>query len=89
MKKKKRRKTPSERNFLVPLMLLNCKPAAHPDKKKEAARKACRMRIRSGWEWPPGPFSPSRSPSGGPDSWTVGPHKDSSSSTNQPNTPLP
>jgi hypothetical protein len=30
------------RNHVVPLMRLNCKPGAHPDKKKEASRKACR-----------------------------------------------
>ncbi len=52
--KRKKRKFPAERNFLVPMMRLNCKSAAHPDKKKEAARKACRIKIRPGWSWPPG-----------------------------------
>ncbi|MEW6349961.1 MAG: hypothetical protein AB1646_12920 [Thermodesulfobacteriota bacterium] len=52
--KKNKRKLPAERNFLVPMMRLNCKSATHPDKKKEAARKACRIKLRPGWFWPPG-----------------------------------
>ncbi len=53
--KRKKRKFPAERNFLVPMMRQNCKSAAHPDKKKEADRKACRIKLRPGWWWPPGP----------------------------------
>lgn len=34
------------RNFLVPVMRAHCKPGAHPDRKKEAARKACRGKLR-------------------------------------------
>ena len=56
-KKPKKRTPPSERNFLVPLMLQNCKPAAHKDKKKEASRKACRIKLRPGW-LPPGLLYP-------------------------------
>jgi hypothetical protein len=40
--KKRKRKKPKERNFLVPIMRAHCKPGPHKDKKKEAARKACR-----------------------------------------------
>gem|GEM_PF-1179096 len=34
------------RNFLVPVMLAHTKPGAHRDKRKEAARKACRGILR-------------------------------------------
>jgi hypothetical protein len=40
--KKRKKKKPKERNFLVPMMRAHCKPGPHTDKKKEAARKACR-----------------------------------------------
>ncbi len=48
MKRKKKRKMPKERNFLVPIMRLHCKDGPHVDKKKEADRKACRARLRPG-----------------------------------------
>lgn len=48
MKRKKKRKMPKERNFLVPIMRLHCKDGPHLDKKKEADRKACRVRLRPG-----------------------------------------
>jgi hypothetical protein len=44
----KKKKPPKERNFLVPIMRLNCKPGPHKDKKKEAARMACRVKLRPG-----------------------------------------
>jgi len=34
------------RNFLVPVMLAHTKPGAHRDKRKEAARRACRGKLR-------------------------------------------
>jgi hypothetical protein len=48
MKGKKKRKILKERNFLVPIMRLHCKDGPHLDKKKEAGRKACRVRLRPG-----------------------------------------
>jgi len=51
----KNRKLPRERNFLVPLMRLHCKPGPHRDKKKEASRRACRLKLKPGWNYyPPG-----------------------------------
>ncbi len=48
MKRKKKHKIPKERNFLVPMMRLHCKDGPHLDKKKEASRRACRVRLRPG-----------------------------------------
>jgi hypothetical protein len=47
----KKRKLPRERNFVVPIMWLHCKPGAHKDKKKEASRKACRVKLRPGGDF--------------------------------------
>jgi len=44
--KRRRKKKPRERNFLVPMMRAHCKPGAHADKKKEASRKACRDPVK-------------------------------------------
>lgn|GEM_PF-6907618 len=53
----KKKKLPKERNVFVPLMLQNCKAGPHRDKKKEAARRACRMKLKPGWYNQPGFFS--------------------------------
>jgi hypothetical protein len=52
----KKKKPPKERNFLVPVMRLNCKPGPHKDKKKEAARMACRMKLKPGPDFVPAFF---------------------------------
>ena len=70
MKKVKPRKLPKVRNYLVPVMRLHCKPGALTDKKKEAARRACRVKLRPGGDYLPaflvyGPQKPhSRTPCG-------------------------
>ncbi len=51
----RKRKLPRQRNPLVPLMWLQTKPGPHKDKRKEAARKACRVNVRSDpYDSPPG-----------------------------------
>lgn len=49
----KKKKPPKERNFLVPVMRLNFKPGPHKDKRKEAARVACRVKLRPGLDFFP------------------------------------
>jgi hypothetical protein len=56
MKKLKPRKLPKVRNYLVPVMWLHCKPGALTDKKKEAARRACRVKLRPGGDYLPAFF---------------------------------
>jgi hypothetical protein len=56
VKMKKKRKLPKERNFLVPMMRLHCKPGPHRDGKKEASRRACRIKWKPGGIYPPGFF---------------------------------
>ena len=56
MKKAKHRKLPKVRNYLVPVMWLHSKPGAMKDKKKEAARRACRVKLRPGGDFLPAFF---------------------------------
>jgi hypothetical protein len=56
-REKKKKKTIKERNYVVPLMILNCKPGAHIDKKKEMNRKACRGKLGPVDGYPSAPFS--------------------------------
>ncbi len=55
-KKKKRLKLPMERNYVVEIMRLHCKPGPLPDKKKEADRRACRKKLRPGDDFLPAFF---------------------------------
>ena len=49
----KKKKLPKDRNFLVPMMRLHCKPGPIKDKRKEAARTACRVKLRLGLDYVP------------------------------------
>jgi hypothetical protein len=54
---RRRKRTKHEpRNFLVPVMRGHCKPGPHRDRRKDAARRACRVKLRPGVDGTSGLF---------------------------------
>lgn len=54
MNRRRKRNKHGPRNFLVPLMRARFKPGPHTDEKKEAARRACRVKLRPDADSAPG-----------------------------------